>query len=208
MKENPTSASEEQQNLIRGLVEKSQKGDISAFGKLIELYQEKAYGLALVFLRNHADAEDVSQEAFIRAFKNLHSFKASGSFGSWLIKITVNLSKNKLRWRRIREKITFSLDQLITPDEDSERPVMQVADTDKTIDPSLTADQVWKNQQLSQAMDGLSVQQRTAIHLKFIQGYTIREIAEIMDLAEGTVKVHIFRGLEGLKKSYQGKERE
>ena len=181
------------------LVQKSKKGDLDAFGELIRLYQEKAYGLAFSFLHNPTDAEDISQEAFLQAFKKLQSFDGSGSFGAWLLTIVANRSKNKIRWKKIRERLTFSLDEPSGDPDREDQPRFQPADTDRRSDPSAHADASWQTQKLSRSMDRLSPRQRTAIELKFIQGYKISEVAGLMGLSEGTVKTHIFRGLESLK---------
>lgn len=181
------------------LVEKCKQGDTNAFGELVCMFRVKAYGLSLSYLKHHQDAEDVSQEAFVRAFRKIHSFDPScGSFGSWLLKIVVNLSLNKLRWKKIRQGLTLSLDS--NPESyEEDSPPFQVADTASNIHPDKQAEQSLENSRVAEAIQHLPYQQRTALHLKFVQGYKISEVANIMDIAEGTVKSHLFRGLRHLK---------
>lgn len=185
--------------MITLLVERSKQGDLDAFSQLISVYRVRVYGVAFSFLHNHQDAEDISQEAFIQAFKKLGSLNPSSSFEPWLFQVVANMSRNKIRWRGVREKFTISLDA--EPDSGGENDIakLQVADPDRKIDPSFQADHTMLTKQLNNAVTKLPIQQRTAIHLKFIQGFKILEVAKLMRLSEGTVKTHIFRGLESLK---------
>lgn len=189
---------EERHRAIAALIRSSQEGDLQAFGELIVLYREKAYGVALSLLNNHHDAEDISQEAFIKAFENLKSFEPSGSFGAWLFKIVSNLAKNKLRWRRIRERFTISLDDS-KEDDEGDLLKLQVADPDKKVEPAFYADQSSESSMLMESIGKLPERQRRAVELKFVQGCKLSEVAEMMEIAEGTVKSHIFRALETLK---------
>lgn len=198
-----TPAETEQARIVSALVEKSKNGDLEAFGELIRLYRERAFGLAYSFLNNHHDAEDISQEAFIQAFKKLESFDASGSFGAWLLTIVANMAKNRIRWRKVREKFTFSLDAGFDANGDGERVEFQIPDKTKDLDPLANVEKMWASARLAAQMSELPARQRTTVHLKFVQGFTIPEIAKMMNLAQGTVKSHIFRGIESLKKTIE-----
>ena len=185
---------------VSGLIERCKRGDLDAFNELITLYRVKAYGLAYSFLKNHHDAEDVSQEAFIKVFKSLSSYDSSGSFHSWLFTIVANLARNRIRWRNLRERLGFSLDEDHSQTNGNGPAPAQIADPDPASDPLAAVSRAWESKRISEAMDGLSDQQQVAIYLKFIHGYKISEIADLMCLAQGTVKTHISRGLEALRK--------
>lgn len=191
---------EQPQFNILDLIYESQQGNLAAFAELVRFYQKKAYGLAYSFLKNHHDAEDISQEAFVKAFENLGSFDRTRSFNSWFLTIVANLSKNKIRWKKVRERFTFSLDA-VSNDSEKDGQAMQVADRNPQIDPILETGHTILAENLNRALDGLPTQQRTAIQLKMVEGYKISEVANVMNLAEGTVKTHIFRGMEKLKKN-------
>lgn len=196
----PTPEASENGKVVLLLVERAKEGDTEAFGGLVRLYKEKAYGLALSFLRHPQDAEDVSQEAFLKAFEKIKTYNpALGSFGSWLLQIVANLSRNKLRWKKIRDKWLVPIDRSSGGGEE-DIPDLQIADPDVKSDPSVGTEGVLQNEEIVQAVDSLPEQQKTVLHLKFVQGYKISEIAKIMGLAEGTVKSHLFRGMESLKK--------
>ncbi len=199
--------SDGQDRTILLLVSRCQEGDQDAFGDLVDIFKEKAYGLAYSYLNHRQDAEDVSQEAFIRAFSKINSYDSKlGSFGSWLLKIVANLSLNKLRWKKIRARLTVSLDHTVG-DADSDDPMpMQVEDTNADIDPQKSADKSFQDNRMKTVMAALSEQQRTVLQLKFVQGYKISEVAKIMNLAEGTVKSHLFRAVENLKDVMGGGE--
>lgn len=189
-------------------VRKAQLGDSNAFAQIVRDIAPRAYGLAFSFLKNHEDAEDISQEAFIRAFKNLKSFDLSKPFETWFFTILVNLCKNKLRWKNLRAKLTFSLDMLFQVDEEDDPRPMQVKDPNKGIEPDSAFKESYMQKNLQDAISKLSGQQRSAIHLKFQEGYKISEIAEMMNVSEGTVKTHIFRAMERLKKIIGDKNNE
>jgi RNA polymerase sigma-70 factor, ECF subfamily len=186
---------------ISELVDRSKDGDESSFNELIKLFRVKAYGLAYSFLKNHHDAEDVSQEAFIKVYQKLKTFDHSGSFESWLLTIVANMSRNKIRWKTVRGRLTISLDQDFKDENAEDSAPFQVAEPNERNNPAKEADRTWESKRISEALAKLTDQQRIIIELKFIQGYKISEIAGLLKLAEGTVKTHIFRGLESLKKS-------
>jgi RNA polymerase sigma-70 factor, ECF subfamily len=167
--------------------------DLETFAVWIKLYWLKAYALALAYLRNHADAEDVSQEAFLRAFNRIRALRQRPeSFKSWLMTVVANLAKNRIRFRRVREKTAFFLD---------------AAEPDGHRIPELSESRVNGNghaERLAEAVAALPERQRCAVELKFFHGYKISEIARIMGLAGGTVKAHLFRGMMGLKKNLRG----
>lgn len=186
---------------ILSLVEKSKDGELQAYGELVRIYRERAYGLAFSFSKHHHDAEDISQEAFIKAFEKIGTFDPRvGSFGSWLLKIVANLSINKMRWNKVRKKFLLFLDSGFNGPEERDSPALQIADPNKNLEPEANAERSWESARIAGAMASISPQQRMALHLKYIEGYKLSEISKIMRLAEGTVKSHVFRGIEGLKK--------
>ena len=166
------------------IVQLAQAGDRAAFEGLVERYKKRAYRLALNFTHDHEEAKDLSQEAFLRAFKDLGSFNGRASFYTWFYRILVNLC---LDYRKRNAKISLEpLDEnaLITGGED-----MQDAMT---------------KSKLNTALGALSPKQRAAFILKHHHGLSVRDIAKVMRTAEGTVKAHIHRAVLALRESLSG----
>jgi RNA polymerase sigma-70 factor (ECF subfamily) len=160
---------------------------LPSFRTLVERHKKRVYYLALDLTGHHHDAEDLSQEVFIKAHRNLDAFRGEASFFSWLYRITVNTYLNKKRKKAVRymtlwddfEHITQGAGASSGPDTETERSTMQAH-----IDASL---------------DVLSENERSAFVLKHYHGYKIREVAAMMDVAEGTIKSHLYRATRKLR---------
>lgn len=175
------------------LVASARRGDRRAFEELVERHQQRAYHIAFDFARDREDAKDLSQEAFLKAFTNLKNFDGRSSFYTWFYRILVNLC---LDYKRRRKRApTDPFDETVENElEPSHRPEK----------PRSPDQQVWARQlslRVSQALDDLPARQRTAFVLKNHQGLSIKEIAELMETAEGTVKVHLHRAVTALRQS-------
>lgn len=165
------------------LVEKIKKGDLSAFDELMNRYSRRIYYLALKMTRNHEDAEDISQEVFVRAFKAIPKWKPESSFYTWLRTVTLNLCIDYHR-ARIRRQ-TQSLD-----DKDSFIPNLGVNSSYNPLEVMETEE---LNQRILRATEKLSSQQRKAFMLCHYGGLSREEAAEIMGCAVGTIKAHLSR---------------
>jgi RNA polymerase sigma-70 factor (ECF subfamily) len=173
------------------LVAAARRGDRRAFEELVDRHKQKAYHVAFDFARDREDAKDLSQEAFLKAFTNLKHFDGRSSFYTWFYRILVNLCLDDKRRQRRAPAETF--------DEAVESEVEPTHQAEKPRSPD---QQVWAKQfslRIGQALDELPARQRTAFVLKNHQGLSIREIAELMETAEGTVKVHLHRAVIALR---------
>jgi RNA polymerase sigma-70 factor (ECF subfamily) len=163
------------QNIHYELIERCRAGEREAFYKIYKLYAKAMYNVAFRITGNEDDAEDVLQESFISAFKNLHSFRADASFGSWLKKIVVNKAINILQKRK--------LDPL------PESEDWDVAEEETPIEygNGLTVEGV------KRAIDQLPDGYRSVLSLYLLEGYDHQEIAEIMGITESTSKSQLNR---------------
>ena len=174
---------------IGKLLRKAQGGDSRAFGKLVEIYQDKALYLAFDITRDWDLARDAAQESFIRAYQRIDNFRGDSQFSTWLYRIVVNKCTDLLRAKNRREGIP--IEDLGDIDADWESGETFKSDSLENEDLKV---------ELGLAMRHLSLGQRTALTLRYLNDFTVREIAEMMGISENTVRIHIFRGLERLRK--------
>jgi len=174
------------------LVERAQGGDKHAFDLLVSKYQRKLGRLLSRFIRDPAEVEDVSQEAFIKAYRALPSFRGDSAFYTWLYRIGINTAKNYLvsQGRRAPTTTEFDNDEAETFDDAS-----QLRDIN-TPESLLLTKQI--GQTINDAMDALPEELRAAIVLREIDGMSYEEIASIMDCPIGTVRSRIFRAREAV----------
>lgn len=175
------------------LVALAQRGNRRAFEMLIERYKQKAYRIAFDFTRDREEAKDLSQEAFLRAFMHMKGFDRQSSFYTWFYRILVNIC---IDHRRRGKKVAW---------EPFEEGTEISVEGDGMAGASSRPDQEAMAGELSRRVDAalasLSANQRTAFILKNHQGLSIREIAQVMKAAEGTVKVHLHRAVAALRLS-------
>lgn len=175
------------------LVVLAQKGDHKAFEALVERYKQKAYRIAFDFARDREEAKDLSQEAFLRAFANIKGFDRQSSFYTWFYRILVNLCvdyqrrRNRWTWEPIDEE-TGKIPEKNGMDHSASLPDREAMAGELA-------------HRVKAALAALPANQRKAFILKNHQGLSIREIAEIMQLAEGTIKVHVHRAVVALRQS-------
>ena len=175
------------------LVAAAQGGNQQAFEELVERHKQKAFHIAFDFCRDREDAKDLSQEAFLKAFVNLKNFDGRSSFYTWFYRILVNLCLDYKR--RLKRSPTDSFDETLeTQMERSHEP-----NRPPSPDQQVLAGQI--SQKVDSALQALPAKQRTAFILKNHQGLSIKEIAELMQTAEGTVKVHLHRAVTALRHS-------
>ncbi len=169
----------------RHLVDEARSGDREAFRLLVERHMREIYNVAFRFVRNHHDADEIAQETFVRAFESLPSFRGESEFRSWVYRIAMNLSLNSLKAaRRRRDREGADLETLSLPGEDGmdilHRKELAV--------------------HIERALHELPTMQRATVILRHIQGLSTRQVSEILHCTEGTVKTHLFRGLEKMRK--------
>ncbi len=175
------------------LVERVQNGDQRAFELLVVKYERRVLRLISRLVRDPAEAEEVAQEAFIKAYRALPQFRGDSAFYTWLYRIAVNTAKNHLaaQGRRPRTISEFQ------GDEDGESfDVSDVVEDNNTPDAVLHSRQVAET--VNKAIEALPEDLRTAITLREIEGLSYEEIAAAMDCPIGTVRSRIFRAREAI----------
>ena len=177
--------------LDRALVERVQQGDKRAFDLLVRKYQHKIIGLVSRYANNHAEAEDIAQDAFVRAWRAIGSFRGDSAFYTWMYKIAVNTAKNHLvaMGRRPPADDIDAEDAVFVPGSDR----MQETATPER---ELMRQQV--EQTVFAAVQALPEELRTAITLREVEGLSYEDIAEAMSCPIGTVRSRIFRAREAI----------
>jgi len=170
------------------LIWQSKNGDLDSFNQLIERYQGQVYNLALRMLGNHQDAEDITQEAFILAWKAINKFRG-GSFKAWLFRISSNVCTDLLRSSQRRR--ADSLDSLFS----EYNPLSNSAKS-----PEEHALQEELHQLISQCLLSLPEEQRLVVILADLQGFSYEEISQATNSSSGTVKSRLSRGRTNLRK--------
>ena len=174
------------------LVDRAQRGDKHAFELLVLKYQRKLARLLSRFIRDPAEVEDVSQEAFIKAYRALPSFRGDSAFYTWLYRIGINTAKNYLVSTGRRAPTTTEFDS----EEAENFEGGELLRTTHTPESELHSKQV--AQTVNDAMSALPEDLRTAITLREIEGLSYEEIAGIMNCPIGTVRSRIFRARESI----------
>lgn len=176
------------------LLSQAKQGSESAFESLVMHYQKTVYFAAYRLTHNHADADDILQETFIRLFNTLKKETKIDNLVAWLYRTAVNLAIDKLR-QASREKTT-SLE--VTSSETDETFQMSLPDT-KTVAPDEEVAEQERTTIIRKAIDTLSLQAKTITILHDLEGLKIKEIAEILDCAEGTVKSTLYQSHRKLR---------
>ena len=174
------------------LVERAQRGDKQAFEVLVAKYQRKLARLLSRFIRDPGEVEDVAQEAFIKAYRALPSFRGDSAFYTWLYRIGINAAKNYL--------VAMGRRAPTTTEHDAEE-AESFEDGDQLRDINTPENMLMSKQVatvVNAAMNELPEELRTAITLREIEGLSYEEIAEIMNCPIGTVRSRIFRAREAI----------
>jgi len=175
------------------LVKRARLGDLEAYDDLVRRYQERIYATVYHMTANHEDANDLAQEAFIKAFQALKSFKGGSSFYTWVYRIAVNKTINFLKQRKNRAQL--SLDDLDFNAEHDPDLVALISERTPRREISLLELQ----EKLNAAMQKLSEPHRLVVTLHDVQGLSHEEIAEIMGCNIGTVRSRLFYARQQLQ---------
>lgn len=165
------------------LIQQVREGNHEAFRELVQRHMKQAYNVAYGLLTDHDDADDVSQEAFVKVHRNIHSFRGESELGTWLHKIVVNLSMTRLRQRK----------------RDTKRHVALEEASGAVASHETQNDQSEKSHFLERALHELPTLQRAVVILRHLEGLSTRQVSRILDCSEGTVKTHLHRGLKKMK---------
>jgi RNA polymerase sigma-70 factor (ECF subfamily) len=187
----PASADE---SADRALVRLAQSGDLGAFDELVVRYQERIYALVYHMTSNHEDANDLAQEAFVKAWKALRNFKGDSSFYTWVYRIAVNHTLNHLKTRRSRTQ-HVSLNDLDFNAEHDPDLLQLISHKNPRRDVNLRE----LGERLNEAILKLSDEHRTVVTLHDIQGMPHEEIAQILQCNPGTVRSRLFYARQQLQ---------
>lgn len=175
----------------QALVERVQRGDKKAFDVLVLKYQHKVANLISRYIRDHAEVLDVTQEAFIKAYRALPKFRGDSAFYTWLYRVAINTAKNHLAAQSRRP-----------PSDDIEAETAEQMDAGTRLKEGDTPERMALQQEIAEtvqlAMDELPDDLRTAIMLRELEGLSYDEIAQAMDCPIGTVRSRIFRAREAI----------
>ena len=174
------------------LVQRVQRGDKGAFDVLVLKYQHKVVKLVMRYVRNAAEAEDIAQDAFIKAYRALPQFRGDSAFYTWLYRIAINTAKNAVV-ARDRNPVNFDLD--MTDNEESYEMQGRLKDSE-TPEALVLTDEIRTT--VNAAIANLPEDLRTAIVLRELEGLSYEEIAATMDCPVGTVRSRIFRAREAI----------
>lgn len=180
------------EDLIKKRIKQVLKGDQDAFGEIVELYKDKVFQICFRMLGNRHEAEDMAQEAFVRAYVNIKSFNINMKFSTWLYRIATNLCIDRLR----KKKPDFYLDAEVAGSEGLDMYSQIAADTAL---PEEEVESLELQETIQAEILKLPEKYRTPIVLKYIEELSLKEISEILDLPVGTVKTRIHRGREALR---------
>ncbi len=175
-------------NIEQDWITRARGGDPTAFGYLVEEHQKKVYNLALRMVTNPDDAAELTQDAFLKAWRSMEQFQGDSSFATWMYRLTHNLCIDFLRreQRRKQAGASFSLDE-----EHEEGTKTELPDTH--YEPQRRLEQQEVREQIAKGLETLSPEHKEVLLLREINGLSYQEISEMVGVAEGTVKSRIAR---------------
>ena len=180
---------------VDSLIRAAQRGDQEAFEQLVRAYDQSVLRLAMNLLRSPEDARDVYQEAFLRVYRNLHSFRFDCSFHTWLYRIVTNICLDQLRKRKVRKEESAVL-------ETSEGPVDRMDAFEEEAAGSDPERSMW-NRELKQRIEGalrdLTPRERMVFELRHYQGLRLRNIGEMLGTTEEAAKNCLFRATQKMR---------
>ncbi|MGD9345284.1 MAG: sigma-70 family RNA polymerase sigma factor [Candidatus Aminicenantes bacterium] len=186
------------------LVERVCAGDIYAFQEIVERYKKKIYYIAYDIVGDHHEAEDVSQEVFIKMYRALERFRKDAKMSSWLYQITVNSAIDSIRKKKVRPRINVEDIEQVGAQERSLESASPETNPERRAVSSLM------QRHIEQALHKITPQERAVFVMRHYNEFKIREISDVLDVSSGTVKSLLFRALKKLRKelaSTQGEYR-
>jgi RNA polymerase sigma-70 factor (ECF subfamily) len=178
------------------LVFACRQGEIDAFEALVEKYQKKMLNVAYRMIGDYDEACEVVQDAFLSAYRSIKKFRGEAKFSTWLYRILLNLSKNRMtqiRTRGVRE--VYSIDAVVETEEGSRR----VEPPDEGPSPLEQMEKKEVDARVQGCINGLDSEYREVLVLRDIQGFSYEEIRDILKIPDGTVKSRLFRARDALK---------
>jgi RNA polymerase sigma-70 factor (ECF subfamily) len=187
------------------LVKRAKENDLSAFEELVRIHQNRVYALCLQLSGNRDDAQDLAQDAFIRAYRAVGSFRSEADFGTWLHRITVNVWLNHKRKSSARQFVYLDEPYLGNDGGEVRR---EVAAGDGDGDPLQALEEMEFRGLVRTALNGLSEEHRTVLVLREIEGYSYEEVSQMLCCSLGTVKSRLSRAREAMKRKLTEMARE
>lgn len=181
------------------LVEKSIQGDVESFETLITTYNRYVYNIAYRMMSNEEDAKDMAQESLIKAFKSIKNFKMESSFSTWLYRIVINTCKDELRKRK------NNLSSLDEPVGEQSTLSEFIEDEKRENNPILVYEQVELKNEIQDALNQLSEENKAVVVLKDLLGYSYQEIGDMLEIPIGTVRSRLSRSRLALRDKLQYK---
>ena len=179
-------------------VAKARLGDADAFRALVERHSRPLFRLAFRMTGNQHDAEDVVQESFLRAYRQLGKFDERASFGTWLYRIATNCSLDVMRSRKRRAKQEAGPEAAVSEMED---PVLSLPSGDPTPDRVAMSGEV--RERVAEAMNQLSASERTAFVLRHFEGMRMEDISRVLGCQPGAAKHSVFRAVQKLRRALE-----
>lgn len=180
------------------LARRALKGDQQAFAEIVALYQDKLYLMAFRMLGNRQEAEDVTQEAFLRVYRNLDRYDEGLKFSTWIYRIATNLCIDRLRKR----KATYSLDAESVDHEGLDGYAVIPSD-DRTPESEMLLTETQRI--VREAIETLPAKYKSVMVLRYLHDLSLQEIGEVLDMPVTTVKTRVHRGREFLRKKLERK---
>ena len=178
------------------LIREAQHGERAAFDSLVRRYDQSVLRLALHMLGNEQDAQDVNQEAFLKAYRHLGNFRFECSFYTWLYRIVTNLCLDHLRRRKSRREDPATV---IDSRGDEMDLLSNISDTRSMANPARELDRKSMGESINEALNKLTPRERTVFELKHYQGLKLRTIGEMLNTTEETAKNTLFRATRKLR---------
>ena len=175
------------------LIQKAKNGDQDAFGQLVVAHQNKVYSLCVHMLGSREEAEDLAQEAFLKAWRSLDTFHGESSFATWMHRLTTNICLDYLRRQTRRQNISVAVSL-----DDEEAVLPEPAD--RGSDPQQVLERHEKQRSLERHLREMPEHHRRALLMREVAGMSYQEIADAMQMDLGTVKSRIARAREALRK--------
>ena len=179
------------------LIERIKNGEHSVYNDMVERYWDRIYARVNQLLKNKQDAEEVTQDAFIRAHRGLENFRGDASFSTWLFQIATNLAHNRYwYWFRRKRDQSISLDQPLSEDGDLTLENVMPATGEDPSEAAVTHEFI---ERVSECMSGLGEKHREVLLLRNVHNFSYEEIAQELQISVGTVKSRIARAREKLR---------
>ncbi len=179
------------------LIQRIKQGEAAAYNDMIDCYWDRIFARVHSLLKNKQDAEEVTQDAFIRAHRGLENFRGDASFSTWLYQIATNLAHNRYwYWFRRKRDQSISLDQPLSDDGDLTLENVMPAAGESPAEAAVTQEFV---DRVSDCMSGLNDKHREVLLLRNVHNFSYEEIAQELDISVGTVKSRIARARESLR---------